>query len=116
MWDWCFAASQADLLDALAILIADALDAVVSRNETNRTGQRQGKALGEVLKLDMAQWYRPTAAGYFSKVSKAVILADLEAARQAPVAPAWAKLPKKGLAALAEREVAPTGWLPEPLR
>ena len=27
-----------------------------------------------------------------------------------------AKLPKGELAALAEREIVPTGWLPEPLR
>ena len=115
LWEWCFAASQSNLLDVLAVVAAHGLDAVVGKHDPNRLGQSQGVALGQAMQLDMAQWYRPTAKGYFGKVSKAVILADLEAARQAPVAPAWAKLPKQELAALAEREVAATGWLPEVL-
>ena len=116
LWDWCLAASQSDLLDLLAVTAAHGLDAMVTRNDPNPAGQCQGAALGQALKLDMAQWWQPTATGYFSRVPKAVILCDLEAARQAPNAPAWAKLPKKELAALAEREAAGTGWLPEPLR
>lgn len=116
LWDWCFAASQADLLEALAILAAHGVDAVVTRNDPNRPGQRQGVDLGSQLGLAMADWYRPTATGYFSRVSKATVLSDLEAARGMANAPAWAKLPKGELAALAEREVASTGWLPEPLR
>jgi ParB family chromosome partitioning protein len=31
-------------------------------------------------------------------------------------APAWTKMKKPELAALAEKQVAGTGWLPEPLR
>ena len=116
LWDWCFAASQQDLLDVMAVLAAHGVDAVVTRNEPNRHGQRQSEDLGRELGLDMSQWYRPTAGGYFARVSKATILSDLEAARGMPNAPAWAKLPKGELAALAEREIASTGWLPEPLR
>jgi hypothetical protein len=37
-------------------------------------------------------------------------------ARQAPCAPSWEKMKKVELAALAERETAATGRLPEPLR
>ena len=116
LWEWCFAATQQDLLDVLAILAAHGLDAVVSKNLPNRFGQRQGAALGQELGLEMAQWYRPTALGYFARVSKAVILSDLAAARGMPNAPAWEKLPKGELAALAEREIESTGWLPAPLR
>lgn len=116
LWEWCFAASQADLLDLLALVAAHGLDAVVTKADPNRAGHKQGASLGMALKLDMAKWWRPTAAGYFGRVPKAVILSDLEQARQAPNAPAWAKLPKKELAALAEREIEGTGWLPEPLR
>lgn len=116
LWEWCFAASQPDLLDVLAVVTAHGLDAVVSKHDPNRHGQRQGTALGQELGLDMAQWYRPTAAGYFGRVSKATILSDLAAARGMPNAPAWEKLPKGELAAIAEREIEPTGWLPEPLR
>lgn len=116
LWDWCLTASQSDLLDVLAVVAAHGLDAVVTKVNANPRGVKQGEALGKALTLDMAQWYRPTASGYFGRVTKAVILSDLEEARQAPCAPAWAKLPKADLAALAEREVAATGWLPGPVR
>lgn len=64
------------------------------------------------LNLNMAQWYRPTVAGYFGRISKAAILADLEAMRQAPCAPSWFKMKKGELGVLAEREAAERGWLP----
>jgi ParB family transcriptional regulator, chromosome partitioning protein len=40
----------------------------------------------------------------------------LRDARNGAVAPAWLKAKKADLAAIAEREVADTGWLPAPLR
>jgi len=43
-------------------------------------------------------------------------MADLESMRQAPPAPAWLKLKKAKLAALAEREAAQRLWLPVPLQ
>jgi ParB family chromosome partitioning protein len=36
--------------------------------------------------------------------------------RQSPAAPAWFKMKKTELAALAEREAAQAGWLPAPLQ
>lgn len=115
LWDWCFAASRDELLDVLAVAVASGLDAVVTKAEPNGRGVAEGDALARVLGLDMAQWWQPTAAGYFGRVPKAVILSDLEAAGRGN-APSWAKLPKADLAALAEREIAGTGWLPSPLK
>jgi len=43
------------------------------------------------------------------------ILAALQEMKGA-TAPAWAKMKKSELAALAERELADTGWLPAPLK
>lgn len=115
LWHWCLNAPQADLLDVLAVAAAHGIDAVAAKSDPNRSGVGGGHALAEALKLDMAQWYAPTAAGYFSRINKAAILADLEVARQAPRAPSWEKMKKGELAALAERETAGTGWLPDPL-
>jgi hypothetical protein len=42
------------------------------------------------------------------------ILAALQEVKGS-TAPAWAKAKKSGLAAIAEREIAETGWLPEPI-
>ena len=116
LWEWCLHADRSQLLDVLAVAAAYGIDAVATKQDANRIGCEQGQALSAALNLDMAGWYRPTASGYFSRISKAAILSDLEAARQAPCAPSWEKLKKAELAALAEREVAATGWLPEPLR
>ncbi len=61
----------------------------------------------------MAAWFTPTAANY--KVSKAQIVEALREVKRA-IAPAWSDMKKADLAALAEREIAGSGWLPEPLR
>jgi ParB family transcriptional regulator, chromosome partitioning protein len=116
LWDWCLTAKRKTLLEVLAVAVACGIDAVESRNDPNRDGAAHGKALASALGLDMADWYRPDAAGYFGRIGKAAILADLESIRQAPHAPAWLKLKKPELAALAEREAAKTRWLPAPLQ
>jgi ParB family chromosome partitioning protein len=116
LWSWCLNAERDSLLDVLAVAAAQGIDAVESKHDANHRGSEEGKALADALGLDMGGWYRPTAAGYFSRISKAAILSDLEVARQAPGAPAWAKMKKAELAALAERETAATGWLPAPLQ
>jgi ParB family transcriptional regulator, chromosome partitioning protein len=72
-------------------------------------------AFSEALRLDMTQWFRPTAANYFSRIGKPGILAALQEVKGA-TAPAWAKMKKSELAALAERELADTGWLPALLK
>ena len=116
LWDWCLSAERGALLDVLAVAVAHGLDAVEGRTDTNAGGRRHGAALASALNLDMGHWYRPTAAGYFGRIGKAMILSDLEAARGAPCAPSWAKMKKGELADLAERAIADSGWLPSLLR
>ncbi|WP_095085307.1 ParB/RepB/Spo0J family partition protein [Mesorhizobium sophorae] len=116
LWDWCLKALRDDLLDVLAVAAAHSIDAVESKADANRSGRAQGEALAAALGLDMADWYRPTAAGYFARISKDAILTDLEQARQTPCAPAWFKMKKGELAVLAERDTAERGWLPALLR
>lgn len=64
----------------------------------------------------MKAWFTPTAANYFGRISRPQILDALREARNTPPAPAWEKLKKADLAAVAERETSGTGWLPLPLR
>jgi ParB family chromosome partitioning protein len=116
LWDWCLKAERHVLLDVLAVAAAHGLDAVESKGDPNRNGVRHGLALATALGLDMRSWYRPTAAGYFGRISKTAILDDLADARQAAHAPSWLKLKKAELAALAEGETAERGWLPASLR
>lgn len=75
-------------------------------------------ALAGALNLEIGDWFAPTAANYFARVSKAQILADIDDAKGSH-APALEKLKKDELAALAARAealVAGTGWMPQPLR
>ena len=115
MFAWCLKQEQDELLRLLAYCVAQSVDAV-------RTKMRHGderiaftETLASALNLDMGKWFKPTAENYFLKVSKAQILDALREAKGS-VAPAWADMKKADLAALAERQMAGTGWLPEPLR
>jgi len=97
---------QEELVRLLAVCVASTVDLV-----TSRAREVRGAALAQRVGLDMRAWWVPTAEGYFSLVSKAVIL---EAARQ--FAPAHvtrlSKLKKVDLASEAERLAAGTGWIP----
>ena len=72
-------------------------------------------ALGLALRMDMAQWFTPTADNFFSKVSKSRIVQALAEAGT-PLMIDTAPLKKADLAARAEKAIQNTGWLPEPLR
>ncbi len=61
--------SQDDLLSLLAVCAADCIDAITPHEADTRAGE-----LAQALDLDMAQWWTPTAAGYFAQVSKARII------------------------------------------
>jgi ParB family chromosome partitioning protein len=63
----------------------------------------------------MRKWFTSTAGNYFGRISKTGILVALREAK-GDTASAWEKAKKGELAALAEREPAATGWLPEILR
>ena len=116
LWSWCLNAGQGELLDVLAVAVAFGIDAVESKSDPNRGGKEHGNLLAAALNLNIADWYRPLAAGYFERIGKAAIIGDFETMRQSPAAPAWFKMKKAELAALAEREATQAGWLPAPLQ
>ena len=60
----------------------------------------------------MSKWFTPTAANFCGGFTKSQILEALQEARGA-IAPTWAKAKKGELAAIAEQQIAGTGWLPE---
>lgn len=116
MFAWCLAQPLERLLELLAFCSAQTINATILKQERDVTSRMQHAALlADALKLDMAAWFIPTAANYFGKVSKAQIIEALREVKGA-VAPAWSDMKKADLAALAEREIAGSGWLPEPLR
>ncbi len=117
LWQWCLEQDQMVLLDLLAFCVARTVNAV--QKKTDRAGcprLEHARQLGMALDLDMKAWFTPTAENCFGRIRKPMILQALAEVRDQPSAPAWEKLKKSELAALAERELAGTGWLPEILR
>lgn len=108
--DWLMAQDTDTLLSLLAYCVACTVDVTVSRESPLRA-----KAFAKAVKLDMADWWRASGAGYFGHVSKARALAVVkEACGELP--PGMAELKKAALVAAAERAVQDTRWLPGPLQ
>jgi ParB family chromosome partitioning protein len=95
------------------------------------TGERQlpfQDHLGSLIGIDMAQWWRPTAANYFDRVSKQVILDALTDVGGLELSSRFASVKKGDLAMSAERVFAGTyitevevrekalAWVPEVMR
>lgn len=117
LWTWCLGQKQETLLKLLAFCAAATVDAVQGKGDRPEEERfSHANALASALKFDMKAWLTPDAANYYSRVSRQQILDALKEGRQQPNAPAWEKLKKPELAALAERELAGTGWLPKVLR
>ena len=113
---WCLAQPQDTLLDLLATCAACTINAVRLKSDSADDERFvHADRLAAALRLDMAQWFTPTAANYFSRIGKTGIIEALHEVKGA-TAPAWHKAKKSELAAIAERELAGTGWLPKPLR
>jgi hypothetical protein len=67
-------------------------------------------------RLDLAQWWTPTAKGYFGRVPKAQIAEAVTEGVDAQAAAAIGSLKKTEMAERAEALLAGTGWLPALLR
>jgi ParB family chromosome partitioning protein len=117
LWTWCLERSQDRLLDLLAFCAAGAVNAVQAKADRPDSDRfLHAEALADALALDMNEWFTPTAGNFFSRLTKDGIVEALKEARGGATAPAWLKAKKADLAAIAEREIAQTGWLPAPLR
>jgi len=117
LWGWCLQQPQDVLLALLAHIGVLSIDAI--RQKDDRFGSARlahADALAEAIGFDIADHYVPDLPTYLGSVSSAQIVSALCEAKGAPAAPAWSRMKKAELAALAAREVAGTGWLPEVLR
>lgn len=110
----------------LGFVVARALEASL-----NMAGERRiafQDHLGQQIGIDTARWWRPTAANYFDRVSKQVILDALADAGGKELSSRFASVKKTDLAMSAERIFAGTyitepevreralAWVPEVMR
>jgi hypothetical protein len=77
-----------------------------------RSRRGRGRAVG----FDLAQWWTPTARGYFSRVSKQQMTEAVTEGKSDQAAENIAKLKKAEMAERSEALLADTGWLPPVLR
>jgi ParB family transcriptional regulator, chromosome partitioning protein len=115
LWAWLIEKDQKSLLSILAVCAAATVDAVVKRHGAADHAAHADE-LAEAVKLDMTQYWQPTAEGYFGRVSTRLIL---EAVREGVGPGAAAKidgLKKDAMAKRAEALLTGKGWLPAILR
>ena len=113
-WDWCLAADDAQLVELLAVLAGYAVNAV-SRNAASR-GPTHADQLAAAVDLDMAAHWTPLVEGFFGRLTKAQLAAQLTDAGKPEAAAFVAGAKKAEGAAHAQEALAGSGWLPEPLR
>jgi ParB family chromosome partitioning protein len=116
LWEWCLEQEQHTLLELLAFCAGCTVDTVTPRLDPTLSRIAHGNALAAALNLDMKQWFTPTAENFFKRVGRPTIVNAIREATGKPSKRSWEKLKKSELAALAERETAGTGWLPQPLK
>jgi ParB family chromosome partitioning protein len=88
---------------------------VQSKTDNSAARVQHADALAGALGLDITKWFTPTAENFFLRVSKSNI-ADALAEAGKPLTGDGLNRKKTDLAALAEKEIAGTDWLPKPMR
>ena len=127
LWDWLNALDDASRLELLAHCVSFGVNALYEKpNPYGGMGvsqhglaQRLAQAdrLAQATGLDMvAAGWRPTAGNYLGRVSKPRIIEAVREGAGERAADLIAHLKKGEMAKEAERLLADTGWLPEPLR
>jgi ParB family chromosome partitioning protein len=113
LWDWMIEQDHKALLAILAVCVGSCADTI------QRKGQRASRhapQLAKALGLDMANYWKPTAEGYFARVSKDLILEAVTEGSGKPAADKLAALKKDAMAKQAEEKLAAKNWLPAILR
>jgi len=127
LWDWLNALDEASRMALLAHCVSYGVNALYERGDRYGGGalsphgvrQRIAEAhrLAHALGLDMAEvGWRPTVANYFGRITKARILESVREAKGEQAVQLIDHLKKPDMAKEAERLLADSDWLPEPLR
>jgi ParB family chromosome partitioning protein len=126
LWTWLDKLDDASRLALLAHCVSFGVNALYERINPYGSGVsqqgleqrlREADRLARVTGLDMVEaGWRPTVANYFGRVTKSRILEAVREGAGERAAPLIDHLKKGEMAGEAERLLADSGWLPEPLR
>jgi ParB family chromosome partitioning protein len=116
-WDFIGTLSNKEKFELLAHVTSLTVNVLVEKYSQRERDVVQGDQLADALQLDMAAaGWTAIAENYLNRVSKARILEAVTEACGPEKASLLAHLKKGDMAREAERMLAGTGWLPEPLR
>lgn len=116
LWPVIAALAPSEQLDLMACCVGLGLYAVRDPHDRRPGALAQAERLATAVGLDMSGTWAATAAGYFSRVSKARVLEAVTEAVNAEEAARISGMKKADMAEAAEGLVAGTGWLPPVLR
>ncbi len=126
LWDWLEALDEASRMALLAHCVSFGINAIRERPSFGPSGVTEGglkrrlaeaDRLARATGLDMVEaGFRPTVTNYLGRVTKPRILEAVHEALGEDKARLIDHLKKDDMAREAERLLADTGWLPEPIR
>jgi ParB family chromosome partitioning protein len=117
LWPFVMKLPNERKLALLAHCVSLAIDAVSTSKSIGKEGAlSHADALAQAIGLDMTNYWKPTAEGYLSRISKAQILIAVREATSPDQAQTCEAMKKPEMAARAEKLLAGTNWLPEVLR
>lgn len=110
---WIAALSDEALVELLAWCTACSFDTIHGATGRDPHGTAE---LAQMLTLDCARWWRPSAEHFFALMPKARIVEVLTEAVGAEAAKQIAGMKKDDAAAHAQHQLHGTRWVPEPMR
>ena len=118
LWPWCLKQQRESLLDLLAFVAGNLVDATQRGHErADNARLRHGHALTRAVDLDMAAaGWKPTGDNYLGRVPKARILEAVREGKGESAAQLIDHLKKGEMVKEAQRLLADSSWLPETLR
>ena len=113
LWNWIRQADRDTKDNLLAYLCALTIDV---RQTGGKDVNPHSHHVQEALRLDMADYWRPTAANYFFKIRREQLLEAMHEAQVIEAGETFSAAKKTELAMIAERLIGATRWLPKQLR
>ncbi|MCJ2029465.1 ParB/RepB/Spo0J family partition protein [Methylobacterium sp. J-043] len=116
IWDFLVGLDPEQRTELFALCAGLSVNAMHTPHDRRPEALPHADRLAQLVGLDMTRDWTPTAANYFSRVTKGKILAAVREAKGEDTARLLDSLRKGDMAREAERLMAESGWLPELLR
>lgn len=116
LWDFLIELDADSRADLFALCAGFSLNALHQPHDRRPNALLHADRIAELVDLDMSEQWTPTADNFFARVTKGRILAAVREAKGESAAQLIDHLKKPDMASEAERLIAGTGWLPQPLR